>query len=349
MNDGYTVNIYNFAGITMRGAARVLPSFVTYKTGGEVPWQAMLKKLSQYALSIEIFYFQDYDKVVEKYLAGFFPKAKFYKAFYELPQDAPARKRAEEVNREFDKEVKNFWMMRFNGENTGKLARTMLELINHLRDYFLKYIYKTEFILKEPQKEEPQAKPEPAPLAAETAVAAAEKTEASPVTQSAPVHSPAANTQSAPAQASAPTPIEKFVYCCILEKMYHDNGEYKKILVFSKMAEGRIEKIILIPAQYALNNDVWESAVSKAAAKFGKIKYLLPRQCSLNLWTVNKGILPDTVWCGSIADIYYKEDFRAENLSKFGEIEGLLAGSGMNPESMKECLGKTGVTEIEII
>ncbi len=139
------------------------------------------------------------------------------------------------------------------------------------------------------------------------------------------------------------------VYCFVLENSFYVSGDYHRAAVFCKVIEGNVSAVILLSLPDKVSDAVWEDATIKAADKIGDIKYLLYRGCSVNLWTINKTILPNTIWCNSIADIDYNEKSREANLKKFNEIESHLAGVSLDLKSLKEHLAKLGISNIEIV
>jgi len=131
--------------------------------------------------------------------------------------------------------------------------------------------------------------------------------------------------------------------------------------VFNMVRGGDLVKSVIAPLPIIAthenaSNEFWEDIILKAAEEFGEIKYLLFRRCSIDLSTINKDILPDTVWCATIAEIYYNEPYREVSVQILRELDvhfaGFRGGDGSMEqfvEALKEHMGKFGVTDVVII
>ncbi|MDR0766965.1 MAG: hypothetical protein LBE57_00740 [Methanosarcinales archaeon] len=139
----YNAYIYSFIGITAKGETVVLPVFVTAEADKNVPWRDILMMMKNYASDIDYFIYNDYSNIVDGVLAEIFPNAKRLGMIWNLPSDAPLKKRAEEVNREFEGQVKKFWMSHGSIENTEKLQDTVELFMNSIEEFFAGYSYKS--------------------------------------------------------------------------------------------------------------------------------------------------------------------------------------------------------------
>ena len=161
-----------------------------------------------------------------------------------------------------------------------------------------------------------------------------------------------------------PVRIIEESYCFVLQPwMLTVNGEIgiKYAAVFNMVRDGEVVKSVIaalpdIATHENADNEYWEDIIVKAAVELGDIKYLLFRRCSINLSTINREILPDTIWCATISDIDYNEPFREVSIGILGDLDVHFAGfrgDARNEEqffqALKEHMGKFGVADIVVI
>jgi hypothetical protein len=151
-------------------------------------------------------------------------------------------------------------------------------------------------------------------------------------------------------------------YCFVFEPSWWLYGtgwsSQQRVVLFNLVRDGEIVRSVVadLPENQSsvrLDDSVWEDIISRAIAELGDINYLLFRWCSVNIWTIDKGILPDIVWCNSIADIPYDEKFRIASIDRLNEIGSHFAGFSPSSRTieefrnvLKEHLKKLGIEDV---
>lgn len=314
---GCSVNVYAFAGMDGKGRITILPVFFYTGLADDTPWVYILKDIAEYG-DFERLILAVYDNELKTALETVMSGATLYSNVYGLSREAVFKDVLETVCREFETKLRTYWwkcgaitVMSFSEAVT--IAEKSIE---EIRVYFESI--KTE----------------------ETTV---KTVETKAVTETAQT----VITALKPKAAGAAWTGEPN-YCFVMDKYFYLNNVYIRMAIFTQITDGKFVKSVFAckPEKIALAD--WEEIIPKAFGKFDPVKYLLFRNCS-NLYGINKGILPDVVWCDSIADIPWTESSRAGALKAFNDMENHLASVSKDPEAMKEHLGKIGITNFEIV
>ncbi|WNY25219.1 hypothetical protein [Methanolapillus millepedarum] len=341
--NSYYANIYSFIGMTLKGEAVTLPVFISAKRGQDVPWRDMLSVLKSVVFDIDYFVYKDYDNIVEKCLKEIYPNTVYVSSIWDLPTGAPIKKRAEELHRISEKEVKEFWYSPGNIENIGQLQDIVELFIERLDAFFENYIYQS-----------PLDQPD---------VNSVQNGDINRVVEKIP-----ASISEPPENSEKPETIKaedtgcaenagRVNYCFVFERSFWlPDGMRSRVAVFNQVSEGCVIKSVLAALPETAANSDWEAAINKAAVQMGDIKYLLFQGCSINRFSVNMQILPNTVWCSNIGDFDYTEKSREKNCQKLNELDNHLSAFSRSCENVQHCfevlrehLKLIGITEIDAI
>jgi hypothetical protein len=317
------VNPYGFMGLTEKGVPKILPMFFYSGAGENVPWKNMLNDLTEYGDIVNIIV-SDTNNVVKPALAEVSPDTKYYNMVWSLPSDASFKKEIEKLNSEFENMFKKYWRFKTmkDFDEAEKFAEEYMTLFEgHFKDLI---------------------KPAAAPQSV------VQSAPAQPSVQAAPVKSPPSPAPQAPAAA----PLEEPDCCFVFEKK---DPEGRIVAVFNHVKGGNVLRSVIIRFPEKINGvslqDVvknaapeYENTIKKAAAAIGNIKYILFRNCTMNLSVINTAILPDTVWCRSIADIPNNEPSRQVTINKLYFLEGHLTRSFKTVQDIEEYLKKLDIT-----
>jgi hypothetical protein len=233
---------------------------------------------------------------------------------------------------EFDNQFKKYWRFKTvkDFEEAERFAEEyMIFFENHFKDF-----------IKPAQAAVPSASAQPAAQ-----------------------QSPPAPNVSAPAPQAPPSPVPQAAAapeepdCCFVFE--RKDAEGRIVSVFNHVKGGNVlrsviiqfpEKINGVSLQELVKNAApeYENTVRKAASAIGNIKYILFRNCTLNLPAFNTAVLPDTVWCRSIADIPNSEPSRQATINKLYFLEGHLTRSFKTVQDIEEYLKKQGIADVEV-
>ena len=341
--EGITVTPHGFIGLTERGVVRMLPMFFYAGANENVPWKNILTDITEYGDIVNLI-FSDAGNVIAPALAEVLPNTKHYGAVWNLPSDAPYRKEAEKLNMEFENMFKKYWRFR-EVKDFDEAERFAEEYLAAFEEHFKEFMKQfAPAVQPAPQQAPPKVAPvQPAPPA--------------PVQPKPAQAAPADAPQQTPKVPGEKNDVADAPVCCFVFEKYDAEGRI--VAIFNQVADGKMIRSVLVTFPEKINElnrqvvikkaaPEYENAIKKAASAIGKIGYILFRGCTMNWFEFNKSILPDTVWCGSVADIPNTVQARQANLSRFGEIESQLTGGISSIQVIEERLKKLGIDRIEV-
>jgi len=178
-------------------------------------------------------------------------------------------------------------------------------------------------------------------------------------------NSGAATTEQTHPLPTVPVRMIEESYCFVLQHNVWFRGgseNIQSVASFNMVRDGEIVRTVLapLPERTAFSENIgsayWEEIILKAAAEVGDIKYLIFRNCPIELSAVNKEILPDTVWGSTIAYIDADEPLRAVSIEVLRTLNTHFSGFRRYVDSIEqfydvltEHLGEIGVTDVVVI
>lgn len=273
----YTVKVLAFAGITENGSVSVLPLFLYAETTEDAPWTDILEDLSKYC-EYDFLILAEYGKAIVNALQELQLNIKHCTIVAYVPENA-VKYVLETAYREFETEFKKYW------HKCGPIQVSVFSEIESIAETCIKKLtecFDGKSFLKE------------------TDIIAS----AQPVIEAIKTGTPRRIFSDASEKVSGSS-----TYCIAFEKNCFETGSRRRIVVFFACYEGAVKKAVVTILPDQADNAIWEKAILGAADIIGQIGYLLFCGCSVNLWTINKGILPSTKWCVSIADFDHAEKY----------------------------------------
>ncbi len=316
---GYTVKVLAFAGVSARGVVSVLPLFLYAEACEGAPWTDILGDLSKYC-EYEFLILAEYSNAIANAAQALQLNIKHLAIVYYAPENA-VKYVLETVYKEFEAVFKKFW------SKCGAIVVSEFSQIETIAKTCIKELtehFDGKSFLKET-----------AGQISVQAVLDAIKPEAASAANS---------------DASRPIPSGAASYCIAFEKNCFETGSRRRIVVFFAVCEGAVRKAVVAVLPDQADNAVWEEAIKKASDAAGRIDYLLFCGCSVNLWAINKGILPKTVWCSSIADFDTTEAYceKTKQTRNYLEYEVMSKFSG-SASQIKAYLSQSGIADVTLI
>lgn len=136
-------------------------------------------------------------------------------------------------------------------------------------------------------------------------------------------------------------------YCFVMERDFYVKSERFRLGTFWKISDGEVKKVALKILPEKIEPEHWAEAVTEVSKKFGVINYILFRHCS-RIYGIDKNILPDTVWCDSIAD-YSNEPTRSITNTVMNNIADLLDKINGGAAEFAAFILKEGIPDVEIL
>jgi len=360
---GYSVNVYGFAGVTAKGAVTALPLFFYAGLPEDAPWESIIRDISAYG-DFDVFILSEYGDEIKNALAKVKPDARFYTIIHSVPPEFALKREVETIFGEFEKKFKFFWWKcgAIDVEEITISETIAQTCIKTLIEFFKGKIY-LKAVEIDGGTEPPPPPPTPPPIGGNPPPQPPlpprpQKPQEEPLREEKPqAADPVKDSIAETIKLVSPIAKERTVwreqdgtvYCFVLEKTYYIGGARQRLGVFTKITNERFEKTVLIDMPENIKNADWEEVIPKAAEKIGPIKYILFRGCNLYIPNINTEVLPNAVWCGTIADIPTSEKSRDEALKRFNDIENHLTGESLSPEAMKAHLLKIGIADVELI
>ena len=132
---GTTVTIYGLVALTDKSKAVALPLFFHAGAEDTIPWEDIVNSCAEHGQIDDFFIMNAYGDALKNALAKIRPKAKWFSMIFSVPSDAPLKKEAERLNREFDEDFKKFWRFKDGIENFDQAEAAANEYIVALKKF----------------------------------------------------------------------------------------------------------------------------------------------------------------------------------------------------------------------
>ncbi len=314
---GYTVKVLAFAGVAPSCTVSVLPMFLYAETSENAPWTDILNDLSKYC-GYENLIVAEYGSAVAGALQALQLTAKHFSIVSYVPENA-VKHVLEKVFREFETAFKKFWW------KCGAIQVSEFSEIEAIAETSIKELTERfdgkSFI-----------------LAAEAEIPVLPFPDAIMTKETSAVSSGAAG----------PVPVtEAAAYCIAFEKSCFDAGGRRRFAVFFAVYKGTVKKAVITVLPDQVDDAAWEKAIKRASDAIGRIDYLLFCGCPVNMWTINKGILPKAKWCVSIADFDSNERYCEMTKQKRNELDyEVMSKFNGNASEIKAYLSQAGISDV---